>query len=525
VTSRLIFTLLAAAAPAAAPLPPAPAAQATPLPTPAQVLGNVRRAVGYAALARLPVGFSLTETVEPGGRRETTSFGTRRGALRVGNDYGYDGAWRWRFDERRGIAVPAALRLHEKTAWPLWVRGYWWLSPASGFAAAIDPTQTNAREVALTLSEPGGLIAATVVIDRATWQPLRLSIPYERGPFTAAYSDYRPALGALFPFTVETRYGSATVRHIEKIEPLAAAAADFAAAPPPPPVRFDPFLPAALSLRRGTPFGPRTPGHLYVPAAVDGTPSGLFLIDSGADGMMIDSALADRLGLPVVGRTRSMGADGQPREATFRRGRSFTVGRLHFDNPVFLALDLSASNAPAGEKRAGAIGYDVFARAVVEFARGGERVAICDPATYRLPAPGRWQRLDFIDQAPAVTTRLEGGRSGLFQIDTGAAGAVDFYRQYVEAEKLLAGRETREVESSGAGGAFRMRAGRMGWIELGGRRFTNVEAGFRSNLTREGGAGVIGRELMAPFLVVFDYPHRRIAFVDATRARPASGCR
>lgn len=523
---KYLALLLAAAAAvllpgAAAPVP----ATASAGPAVEAVLADVRRAVGYEALARLPVGFSVVERGEGDGVRQTLSFGTRGGSLRVGSEYGYDGRYRWRFDERRGIAVPAPLRLHEKTAWPLWVRSYWWLNPGSGFTIAVAAAESSADEVALRLTERGGLVPATVWIDRRTWLPSRLSVPYERGPYAVRYSDYRPALGLRMPFTVETRYGTSAVRHVESVAAISAGQAHFAAPPPVPPARFDASVPARLPLRRGTPFGPSTPGHLFAEAAVDGAPAGWFLLDSGADGMMIDAALADRLGLPIVGRTRSIGADGRPRDATFRRGRSFRVGRLTFDNPLFLALDLSGNNAPPGATRFGVIGYDVFARAVVEFARGGEWATICDPAAYRLPSPGRWQPLDFLDLAPAVVTRFEGGRSGLFQIDTGAAGAVDFYRQYVEAERLLAGRETREVESAGAGGAFAMRAGRIGWFELGGRRFAGVEAGFRANFSREGGAGIVGRELMAPFLVVFDYPHRRIAFVDAARAGPASGCR
>ena len=98
-----------------------------------------------------------------------------------------------------------------------------------------------------------------------------------------------------------------------------------------------------------------------------------------------------------------------------------------------------------------------------------------------------------------------------------AAGSVDFYRPFIEANHLLEGRETREVQSAGAGGSFSMRAGRLSWIALGGRRFTDQEVGFRTNAGRDG-AGVIGRALLRPFRTIFDYPHRRIAFVPAARA-------
>jgi hypothetical protein len=223
--------------------------------------------------------------------------------------------------------------------------------------------------------------------------------------------------------------------------------------------------------------------------------------------------VADALGMPVIGTTNSIGADGRPRPATFRRGKSFRIGRLTIENPVYLALDLSKNNAPAGAARAGVIGYDVFARAAVEFVGRGERVAICDPARYRLPAGGRWDRLFFMDSAPAVRTRFAGGE-GLFQVDTGSASTVEFYPG--KAGALLARTAAREVVSSGAGGTYTLRVGRLGWFELGARRLTGVEASFRTSGTgRDGGMGLVGRDLLGPFATVFDYFHRRIAFVPA----------
>jgi hypothetical protein len=241
--------------------------------------------------------------------------------------------------------------------------------------------------------------------------------------------------------------------------------------------------------------------------------------------MMIDEKVADRLGMTALGRGVSTGADGRPRDATFRRARSFQVGRLTYANPLLLALDLSQSSAPPGERRSGVIGYDVFARAIVEFGAGGV-VTFCDPATYRLPRGGSWQGLEHLDLTPAVHTRMEGNRNALFQIDTGAAGTVDFYSQFVDSARLLDGRQTKQETTSGAGGSFDVLTGRIAWIELGGRRFDNVEASFRRTPTREGAAGVIGREITGRFVTVFDYPGHRIAFLPRPQGRPPpSGCR
>lgn len=483
-----------------------------PLPSAEQVLASVRAAVGYRSL---PAVLAVRERLEGGGER-LLLLGTRKGEVRSGDEFGFDGRYRWRFDARRGMAVPDSLRNHEKNAWPLWARAYAWLDPRGGFEVSVVAGQSDASTIALRLKRSGGLVEATLFVDRKSRLPVRLIVPYERGPYTALYSDYRTVSGFRLPWRVETRYREAAVTDLVDVAPVTRPAGRFEAPPLPRDHGFDAAAPARLEVRRGPDFGPGVAGHAFVRPKVDGRDAGWFLVDSGADGMTIDEKLADSLGMEVIGRTRSIGADGKVREGSIRRARTLQVGRAVLRNPVFVALDLSGSTAPPGEKRSGVIGYDVFARSVVEFGEDGNAVALCDPARYR--ARVRWYPMNFLDQTPALETRLEGGRKGLFQVDTGFAGSVDFFKDYVERTGLLKGRPTQERLSQGAGGAFAMRVGRIGWIELGGRRFRNEDAGFRLNVVREGAAGVIGRGLMRHFTTVFDYPHRRLAFIPATAA-------
>ncbi|HYI46996.1 MAG TPA: retropepsin-like aspartic protease [Allosphingosinicella sp.] len=502
-----------------------PAARAeAPLPSVPQVLASVRQAVGYRSLAALPNGFMVTErSTEEGARVESLYFGTRRGELRNGEEFGFDGSFAWQHDRRRGMAIPFSQRQREKLMWPLWVRGFWWLNPRSGIAVRILPGESDARIVALELTLPEGLVPAILYVDRATWLPVRLVVPYERGPFTALYSNYRTIRGLRLPGLVETDYRGRSRRQLLAAAPIPNRAI-FAAPAVPADHRFDPSRPAALETLAGAPFGPNSPGHIYVRATADDVRTGWWHFDSGSDGMIIDEAVANALGMEIVGTHRSMGADGTPREGSLRRGKSFSIGRIRIENPIYRAMDLSANNAPPGERRMGTIGYDLFARSVVEYAGGGSDVRICDPRRYRLPRGARWQRLEHIDSTPAARGRVEGRIDGLFQIDTGAAGTIDFARPFHERHRLLANRPTQSARSQGSGGSFTVERGHIARFDFGGRRYDNLEVYFRTGgISREGSAGTVGRDVLAPFRMVFDYANHRVAFAPAAAGHGRCG--
>lgn len=504
----LISCMQAAPGPAAA----QSAARAV-APSATQVLASVRRAVGYRSLAALPNGFAVTERVTGDGAEDRiVHFGTRRGELRNGDEFGFDGSFAWQNDRRRNMAIPFSQGQREKLMWPLWVRGYWWLNPRSGIAARILPGESDARMVALALTLRDGLVPATLYVDRATWLPVRLVVPYERGPYTARYSDYRTIRGLRLPGVVETDYRGESRRQLLTMTPIPDRAV-FAAPALPADYRFDPSRPAAPETLAGAPFGPNSPGHIYVRATADDVRTGWWHFDSGSDSMIIDEAVANELGMEIIGTHRSMGADGTPREGTLRRGRSFSIGRIRIENPVYRAMDLSANNAPPGERRMGTIGYDLFARSAVEYAGGGRDIRICDPRLYRLPRGARWRRLEHIDATPAARGLVEGRIEGLFQIDTGAAGTIDFARPFHERHRLLANRATESMRSQGSGGSFAVERGHIARFDFGGRRYDNLEVTFRTGgISRDGSAGTVGREVLAPFRMVFDYSNHRVAF-------------
>src|SRR5205085_6511754 len=69
-------------------------------------------------------------------------------------------------------------------------------------------------------------------------------------------------------------------------------------------------------------------GHLFVRPEVNGKDVGWFALDTGSGvGMSVAPGVADRLGLPAVGRVVRGGA-GKPGPAAVRRGESFRLGAV-----------------------------------------------------------------------------------------------------------------------------------------------------------------------------------------------------
>jgi hypothetical protein len=499
-------------------LPNTPAQAANDLSV-AKVLSNVRKAIGYQKLKKLKRGFVVEEAGAGSQDARILSLGTHgefREEFKPSNNrpLGFDGKFGWQVD-RTGFPTPMPQRLREKLLIPAWVRSGWWLSEDAPLVFAVLHEETNDKQVALSFKLEGGLVGAKIFVDRLTWLPATLVVEYERGPYTVTFKDYKETLGFRFPQRIVVNYrGSDSAFEARSVAEISSAAQNpFATPPLPPDTTFDNTLPAELKVAQGVPFSAVSPGHYYVRPLIDGRDVGWFHFDSGGDGMHIDTRIADELKMPILGKSQTRGADGKAEEVTIRQGKTFQLGRVTYQNPLYIALDLSNRNAPPGEKRAGLVGYPVFARVVLEVKEGGKQIALYEPASYKLKK-GKWQELFYIDLTPAVHCRFEGNRVGLFQLDTGYTSTVTFYDKFIKDEKLLEGRAVKEEMSLGSGGAYKLSTGTIEWFELAGHRFNNPKVGFRvEGLSREGGAGVVGREFLSVFTIIFNYPEKRIAFI------------
>jgi hypothetical protein len=182
-----------------------------------------------------------------------------------------------------------------------------------------------------------------------------------------------------------------------------------------------------------------------------------------------------------------------------------------------VGIDLAFLDQPMGTRIGGVIGYELLARTVAEFDMTAGHVALHDPASYTREDVD-WLGLVLYQRHPCVTVNFE-GHAGVFNLDTGAAQTtVTFHVEAVERLALLEQRDTRPAMMGGVGGAVPARSGTVEWLEFGGQRMEALPAIFA---TQASGAfadayltGSLGGKLMEPFVLIFDYQHRRLGLVE-----------
>ncbi|HTH38657.1 MAG TPA: retropepsin-like aspartic protease [Pyrinomonadaceae bacterium] len=493
------------------------------------ILNNVRKAVGVDHIRKQDRGFAVQETNVSGKTSDVAFkyFGRNgevrreRGPLDT-NALVFDGKELWNLNPittsaRYGSPYPNNQKQLEKLVLQWWVQSGWWLDGRAPLDIEPLPGESNEARIALSIRFKNGVVGSKLFVDRATWLPQTHIVEQAKGPYTIEFQDYREVLGFLYPHRLKINYDNVDSEWtVRSVTTLSAANDRFRELPPTGDSTFDNSVPAELRMAQGAPFPDGSKGHpTYVRPLVDGKDVGWFHFDTGADTMMIENRIADELKMPVIAESETVGADGIPRKVTIRKGKSFQLGRVTIKDPIYVAGDLTKMNAPPGEKRAGFCGYPLMARVVAEVTGGGSGISLYDPASYRLER-GNWQELSIVGFTPAVTARVDGNRSGLFMLDTGASGTVEINSKFSTDNRLLDGRKTVENTQSGSGGNYKEASGSLDWFELAGLKFDQPKVAFRIagvGYEAAGVDGVVGRQFMQRFTVVFDYSKRRIAFI------------
>jgi hypothetical protein len=250
---------------------------------------------------------------------------------------------------------------------------------------------------------------------------------------------------------------------------------------------------------------------------------GPFVIDTGASDLFFDVELAKSLKLSFWGEDEDPDIK---QKIKFSTVASFEVGPLTLQNTRVVVIDLSSMTALLGERLAGVLGYPFFAKPVIEVDYPKTSISCFDPKHYRLPR-GAWQPLTLKRDTsyvrdhyfvPTLTARLEGHVEGLFLLDTGSGSTVRFLPDFVQKHALLDNRAVRQAKSFRVSGESEELAGKLAWFDLAGYRFKEPTVRFMLPNTPqpkrpEGLAGIIGQGLMRAFIVVFNYPESKIAFL------------
>lgn len=341
----------------------------------------------------------------------------------------------------------------------------------------------------------------TIYLDAATHLLDRLEYVDGDGLFTVDYSDYRPVNGFLWSFKQVQSDGdhpfdiAQTITQVVTNKKISGTV-------------FAPLVPAKL-VSDGPVTVPLTEqrGALYAPVVIHGI-TFTFLVDSGAQGIVLDSRVATRLGLLPEGSFEARGASriGGIGVASLDK---IHIGAATLPVNVCSILDLAGST-DGRFAIDGILGYALFGAAMVQI----------DPAkkTMTLAAPGALRSLgakfdiDVDRELPEVMASVN-GIDGRFLVDTGNGNELLLFHPFLLAHAGLFGPQFRSAASGyGVGGATRAMAATVDTLDLGPyhlyHRATSLIQSTQGAFADRVNAGNIGLGVLSNFIVTFDAYNR-----------------
>ena len=243
-----------------------------------------------------------------------------------------------------------------------------------------------------------------------------------------------------------------------------------------------------------------------------------FIVDTGASTTVIDRARADALGIDVRAGSEATTAGGSVRTGT--------VGQLEIDvggtdllvSPI--AIDLAPLRAGLGRPVDGILGYDFFAKHVVEIDYASRRLRLHDPARYTYSGNGIVVPMTFEEQIPFIRLRVSGAAGATaeatVELDTGYTGALTLVGAFLDEQGVVPDAQPRLPISTGAllPGRVSAYVTRLQGIGLGSLALAmpvvniapdQISAGIEGDT-----AGLVGGDVLRRFTVIVDYTRQRV---------------
>lgn len=484
-----------------------------------RLLANVRSAAGGAAWKRYA---------------EITAVGTARmsgltGAARMSDDLArgryaqrfeiagmgpsaevYDGRTVWSQDISGGVHALNAPFARKRAVTSAYLARRAYLDPPAAATLTCVGTQRSKRGNAVLLRvQPRGGIPAILSIDARTYLVDSVS---ERLPTTTSvtrYADYRQVDGLVLPFAIasgtlaepENGFGVTVRRYALS---LRATDRDFARPAARNPAQM---LDGATS----TTVPLRIEGRqLLVWASIDGHAPMPFILDTGGHAILTTQA-ARTLGLHGAGAGVSGGSGAHTVALQYASADSLRIGQARLRNQRFLVIPYPFSFYERGRKPplAGILGLEIFERFAVRIDYGRKKLTLTPLQRYVHSGSGVAVPIAFQEDLP-LTRATADGRAGLFGLDTGNAGTVILFGDFLKRTGLeRAYPKGVTAEGHGTGGADVGRIVGLRSFAFAGRTFTNVptflthmRSGSFSSWTE---AGNFGYEVLARFVPTFDY--------------------
>ncbi len=337
----------------------------------------------------------------------------------------------------------------------------------------------------------------TLWIDTQTGLPLRVEYLDGDGPTTIDFSDWHEVGGHRFPFKMVTSDGE---RQFDVEQQTTALDVD-------KPVSADVFAPLhGRTIHADTvqtvPLVERN-AHLACAVAI-GAKTYEFLLDTGAQSVLLDSRVAREAGLAELGAFEVRGASRTGGLHVLRLPR-IDIGSAHLDDLVASSIDLRGSLGGSSQLD-GILGMPFFASALVEidFARHAMRFGV--PGSF-VPRGVR-VALDGDRGLVEAVFRLDGAIDAPFIVDTGNSGELLLYRPFIAAHPGIVPFSRSNVSNYGIGGAAPTYRSSLDELLLGDvplyHQVTDVVTAEKGAFADRIDAGNVGLGILRNFIVTFD---------------------
>jgi hypothetical protein len=358
----------------------------------------------------------------------------------------------------------------------------------------------------------------TVSLAASSGLPVRVAYDDDDGRTVIDLSDWRTVEGRRYPFSAVASDGDHAFDQVQHTE--------WVVADKP----IDPTVFALPPSRHIDMAGPETiplisrEGHLFVPVSLNGK-TYQFLLDSGAQSILIDAAVARDAGLVSSGALEVSGAQ-RTGGLQVAKLDALGVGDGTLRNLVVTTLDLGASTGGAFHVD-GILGYPFFAEALVMLDPAAASMTFGPPGSFE--PPGTRVQLETDRALPEAMLRLNGNVSAPFVIDTGNAAELLLYHPFLETHPGIVPFTLTSRRSYGIGGAASSYRTSLDQLDIGGLTIyhaeTDVMQATRGAFADRFDAGNVGLAVLKNFRFTFDesnnamYVARGGAFDDG-RNRP-----
>ncbi len=337
----------------------------------------------------------------------------------------------------------------------------------------------------------------TLWIDTLSGLPLRVEYLDGDGPTTIDFSDWRYVDGHRFPFKMVTSDGE---RQFDVVEQMTALAVDKPVAP-------DVFAPLhnrtiVADAVQTVPLVERN-SHLACRVAIGGKNYD-FLLDTGAQSVLLDSSVARDAGLSELGafEVRGVGRTGGLHMVSLPR---LDIGGAHLDDLVASSIDLRGSLGGAS-RLDGILGMPFFASALVEIDFAHHAMRFGAPGSF-VPR-GERIALDGDRGLVEAVFRLDGSVDAPFIVDTGNSGELLLYRPFIAAHPGIVPFSRSIVANYGIGGAAPTYRSSLDELLLGDvalyHQIADVVTSEKGAFADRIDAGNVGLGILRNFVVTFD---------------------